>query len=187
MDKIIAESINNHKEALILLEDNLPVIKEICDIFENSLNRGGKIIFMGNGGSAADAQHLAAELVGRFKKDRKALPALALSVNTSILTAVGNDYGFEQIFSRQIESLALPEDVVVAISTSGNSPNILKGVETAKKKKIKTVGFSGKDGGKLAECVDTCLNISSYDTPRVQEIHILAGHLICEVIEKRLT
>ncbi len=187
MEEIIKNSIGRHKEALRVLENQADVIKNIASIFISSLKNKGKIIFCGNGGSCADAQHLTAELVGRFKKDRSAFAALALSTNTSILTAVANDYDFKNVFSRQIEALANSEDVLVGISTSGNSENILKAVIEAKRKKIKTIGFLGREIGKLKNLVDIALCVEIDDTPRIQEIHILAGHIICEIVEEAFT
>jgi D-sedoheptulose 7-phosphate isomerase len=187
MEKITELSLAGHKKALELLEGKLSDIEKIASLFISSLASGGKIIFMGNGGSAADAQHLAAELVGRFKINRRALAAISLSSNTSIITAVGNDFGFMDIFARQIEAIAGSGDLVVGISTSGNSENIIRAVSKAKDMGIKTICFLGKDGGKLKNLVDFSLLIPSPDTPRVQEMHILAGHIICEMVENQLT
>jgi len=185
MNKIVKKSIDGHSEALKLLKQNYQTITDIASIFITSLENKGKIIFMGNGGSAADAQHLAAELVGRFKENRAPLAAMALSVNTSTITAVGNDFGFAQIFSRQVESLASNLDILVGISTSGKSKNIINAIKIAKKSKIKTIGFLGCDGGELKKLVDIPLIISSSDTPRIQEMHLLSGHIICEIVEQR--
>ena len=157
-------------------------IEAIC----SALKSGRKVLLMGNGGSAADAQHIAGELVGRFKKERKAIPAISLSTDTSILTAIGNDYGFEKVFERQIEALGEKGDVVIGISTSGNSPNVVKALETANKMKLVTIGLTGKDGGAIAGMVDYCLNVSSNSTPRIQEVHITAGHVICEMVDFKL-
>ncbi|UCC94956.1 MAG: D-sedoheptulose 7-phosphate isomerase [Candidatus Omnitrophota bacterium] len=187
MEKLIQESIKKHKEAVNLLEANHKALQEIASLFIATLKKKGKIIFMGNGGSAADAQHLAAEFVGRFNRERNPLPALALSTNTSTITAVSNDFGFEDIFLRQIEALGAPQDLVVGISTSGQSLNIIKAVQRAKELGMKTVGFLGKDGGDLKEIIDVSLIIPSFDTPRIQEIHILVGHIICAIVEERLT
>ena len=184
--KIIEEALKEHKKVLSSLEKQIPKIEKIASLCISSLEKGGKIIFCGNGGSAADSQHLAAELVGRFLKERKSLPSLALSVNTSILTAVGNDYGFEKVFSKQIEALGKPKDLLIAISTSGNSKNIIEAVKKAKEKGIKTIGFLGKGGGKLKKLVDISLIVESNNTPRIQEIHILIGHIICEIIENQM-
>ncbi|MBI1301477.1 MAG: SIS domain-containing protein [Alphaproteobacteria bacterium] len=161
--------------------------------FENILNdctksiqSGGKIIFFGNGGSAADAQHLATELTVRYVKDRKAIAAIALTTDTSTLTAAGNDLGFDHIFARQIEALGKPEDVVIAISTSGNSPNVLEALKTAKNLGLKTVGFSGRDGGKMKSLCDHMVIVPSDVTARIQEMHILIGHLLCGGLEQKL-
>lgn len=183
---IVKNSIKNHREALEILENNNRVIEKISALFINTLNNKGKIIFMGNGGSAADAQHLAAEFVGRFKKNRSPLAALAFTTDTSILTAVGNDFGFDEVFARQIEALANPADVVVGISTSGESGNIINAFKKAKMLGIKTIAFLGKDGGRLKDFADISLVISSGDTPRIQEMHILAGHIICEIVEEKM-
>jgi len=185
MEKIINKAIQKHKEALSLLENNKKVIGDIAALFISTLKSKKKIIFLGNGGSAADAQHLAAELVGRFKVNRKALAAIALSTNTSIITAVGNDFSFDEIFSRQIEALAQPKDLVVAISTSGQSKNVITAVKKAKDMGLSVVGFLGKDGGQLSAIVDSALIVPSTDTPSIQEMHILAGHIICDIVESR--
>jgi D-sedoheptulose 7-phosphate isomerase len=151
------------------------------------LRISGKIVFFGNGGSAADAQHLAAELVVKLQNERRGLAALALTTNSSIVTAAANDYGFEQIFARQIESLVGANDVLVALSTSGNSPNILRGAEAGRKRGAYIVGFTGETGGKLAGKVDLLLNAPSRDTQRIQEAHITIGHIACSLIEERVS
>ncbi len=151
---------------------------------KNKLEIGGKLLLMGNGGSAGDAQHIAAELVGRFKKERKALPALALTVDTSSLTALGNDYGFDTIFERQIEAIANEKDVVIGISTSGNSENVVRAIKKASSLGAYTIGLLGNDGGKLKEIVNLPIIIPSNDTARIQEVHITIGHIICEIIEE---
>lgn len=150
----------------------------------DSLRSGGKIIFFGNGGSAADSLHLAAELVVRLRGERPSLAALALTANPSVLTAAGNDYGFEHIFSRQIESLASPHDVVVALSTSGTSPNIIRGLASGRQRGAYLVAFTGETGGALAGSVDLLLNVPSRDPQRIQEAHITIGHIACSLIEK---
>jgi D-sedoheptulose 7-phosphate isomerase len=152
-----------------------------------ALRAGGKIVFFGNGGSAADALHLAAELVVRLRTERRGLAALALTTNPSVLTAAGNDYGFEQIFARQIESLLAPHDVLVALSTSGQSPNILRGVEAGRARGIYLVALTGETGGALAPKVDLLLNIPSLDPQRIQEAHITVGHIACSLIEQLAT
>jgi D-sedoheptulose 7-phosphate isomerase len=152
-----------------------------------SLRGAGKIVFFGNGGSAADALHLAAELVVRLRSDRRGLAALALTTNPSVLTAAGNDYGFERIFSRQIESLVAPQDILVALSTSGESPNIVRGVEAGRARGAYIVGFTGETGGALAGKVDLLLNVPSQDPQRIQEAHITIGHIACALIEQIAT
>lgn len=151
-----------------------------------ALRAGGKVLFFGNGGSAADAQHLAAEFTGRYLKERRALPALALHANTSALTAIGNDYGFDRVFDRQIEALGKEGDIAVGISTSGNSPNVLRALEAAKSKLIYTVALTGASGGKMKEVADCTVSVPSVETPRIQECHILTGHIICEIVEETL-
>lgn len=154
---------------------------------ENALRAGNKLMFIGNGGSAADAQHLAAELVVRFKLNRKGLPALALTVDSSALTAIGNDFGFDQLFSRQVEALGQQGDVLIALSTSGNSENILKAVPVAQAMGIRVIAMTGATGGKLATLADQCLRMPSTDTPRIQEAHTLLGHMLCDLLEQRLS
>jgi D-sedoheptulose 7-phosphate isomerase len=158
-------------------------IAEFAQRSAAAIRRGGKLVFFGNGGSAADAQHLAAELVVRLRTERPGLPALALTTNTSVLTAAGNDYGFERIFSRQMESLVGPHDVVVALSTSGTSPNIVKAIETARARGSFLVALTGETGGALAGKVDILLDIPSRDSQRIQEAHITIGHIVCSLIE----
>ena len=158
------------------------VVKVITTAFQN----GNSVYFAGNGGSAADAQHLAAEFSGRFYKDRKALPSEALHCNTSYLTAVANDYSYEVIYARLIEGITKPGDVLVGICTSGNSGNIVKAFEMAKTKQVVTIGFTGDKGGKMKEISDYLINVPSNDTPRIQESHILVGHIICELVESNI-
>jgi D-sedoheptulose 7-phosphate isomerase len=169
----------------MLLRDTALVstMAEVSRIIVEALRQGNKILLCGNGGSAADAQHIAAEFVGRFAFDRPALPALALSVNSSCVTAIGNDYGFDLVFSRQIEALGKKGDVVIGISTSGNSANVLQAMSTSKRLGIHTVAFGGCTGGKLKSEVDFCLCAPSNETPRIQECHILIGHIISELVE----
>jgi D-sedoheptulose 7-phosphate isomerase len=150
------------------------------------LRSGNKIIFFGNGGSAADAQHLAAELSGRFLKERPSLSGWALTTNSSVLTAIGNDYSFDEIFARQIRGIGSEGDLAFALTTSGNSPNVLRAVQAAREKKMITAGLTGRTGGKLCGAVDHCICIPSDQTPRVQEAHILTGHILCELIEESL-
>ena len=171
-----------------LLNDGALISKlaKVSEVLRDAIQQGNKLLLFGNGGSAADSQHIAAEFVGRFAFDRPALPALALSVNTSCLTAIGNDYGFDLVFSRQIEALGRPGDVAVGISTSGNSPNVLCGLKAAKEKGIHTIAMTGASGGKLKSAVDFCLCAPSNDTPRIQECHILIGHVISELVERAI-
>ena len=171
------------KIALSENEELISVIERAVEIITNAFRQGNKILFCGNGGSAADAQHLAAEFTGRFYKDRQALPAEALHVNTSYLTSVANDYGFDEVYSRMINGIGKKGDILVALSTSGNSANILNAVKTAKEKEMTVIGFTGKSGGKMKDACDLLLNVSSADTPRIQETHILAGHIICQLVE----
>lgn len=159
-------------------------IREIASACADALQRGNKIIFAGNGGSAADAQHLAAELVGRFVRERRSFPAIALTTDSSALTAIGNDYGFEEVFARQLSGLGNPGDVFVGISTSGNSPNVLRALEVAKEKGIISIGLLGRDGGKMKGLSDHSLVVPSDVTARIQEMHILVGHMICEYIDE---
>jgi D-sedoheptulose 7-phosphate isomerase len=173
-----------------LLRDPVVVrsIAQASGVCLNALKGGNKLLLFGNGGSAADAQHIAAEFVGRFAFDRPALPALALSVNSSCLTAIGNDYGFEQVFSRQLEALGRPGDVAMAFSTSGVSPNVLRGISTAKKMGLHTIAFTGSPGGKLREApdLDVCVCAPSSETARIQECHTLMGHVVSELVEQEL-
>ena len=185
IENIIQESINV-KELIVANKDLINRIKSAAQSCVESLQDGGKVHFCGNGGSAADAQHLAAELSGRFYYDRKPLNAEALHVNTSYLTAVANDYSFNMIYSRMIEASAKQGDVLVAISTSGNSENIVKAIETAKQKKMLVVGMTGETGGKMATLCDILINVPSSCTPRIQEAHIMIGHIICELIESTI-
>ena len=171
------------KIALSENEELISVIERAVEIITKAFRQGNKILFCGNGGSAADAQHLAAEFTGRFYKDRQALPAEALHVNTSYLTSVANDYGFDEVYSRMINGIGKKGDILVALSTSGNSANILNAVKTAKEKKMTVIGFTGQSGGEMKGACDLLLNVSSADTPRIQETHILAGHIICQLVE----
>lgn len=171
------------KIALSENEELISVIERAVEIITKAFRQGNKILFCGNGGSAADAQHLAAEFTGRFYKDRQALPAEALHVNTSYLTSVANDYGFDEVYSRMINGIGKKGDILVALSTSGNSANILNAVKTAKEKEMTVIGFTGQSGGEMKDACDLLLNVSSADTPRIQETHILAGHIICQLVE----
>ena len=158
-------------------------INSAVNLIAGRMLLGGKLVLFGNGGSAADAQHVAAEFVGRFNLERKGFPAIALTVDTSILTSIANDYGFEQVFSRQVQALVCEKDIVIAISTSGNSPNVLRGIEEAKRRGAKVIGFTGKTGGKMAKLSDILMNVNSADTWHVQEAHIVILHTICKLTE----
>lgn len=162
----------------------LKAIEEAAGMISLTLASEGKVMFCGNGGSAADAQHWAAEIVGRFQKERPGMAALALTTDTSILTAIGNDYGYERIFARQVEGLGREGDVLVGISTSGNSGNVLAAIETARTKGIRVIGFTAKGGGKMAGLCDVLLDVPSENTARTQEIHEIMGHIICELVEE---
>jgi D-sedoheptulose 7-phosphate isomerase len=184
---VIKSSLREGAElSIVVARDCSTAIFEAADLIATCLRAGGKLLFFGNGGSAADAQHLAAEFVGRFVRERAGLPAIALTTDSSILTAVGNDYGFDQIFARQVQALGRPGDVAIAISTSGNSPNIIEGVKAARNGYLKTIGLSGKDGGLLATEADAVITIASTSTARIQECHITIGHLFCELTEEAL-
>lgn len=161
-------------------------IVEAASLIRDSLAAGGKLLLFGNGGSAADSQHIAAEFVGRFLVERQALPAIALTTDSSILTAVGNDYGFEQVFARQIAAIGNRGDVAIGISTSGNSPNVLAGIKQAQSQEMKTIGLTGKDGSALASLAHIRLAVNSTNTARIQECHITIGHLLCELVERDL-
>lgn len=180
----IKRIINEHQEVLDLIKGQTEKIKEISELIIKTLKKGNKLLIMGNGGSAADSQHFAAEIVGRFQKNRKALPAIALSTDTSILTAVGNDYGYDKIFSRQVEGLANRGDAVLCFSTSGNSKNVLEAAEEAAKQGCLSIGFLGKDGGALKDKCDISIIVETDTTARVQEMHLMIYHIICELVEK---
>jgi D-sedoheptulose 7-phosphate isomerase len=182
--KIITDSISV-KQKLLSDESMIKTTKQVVDVIVQSFKAGNRVYFAGNGGSAADAQHLAAEFSGRFYTDRLALPAEALHCNTSYLTAVANDYSFDEIYARLIRGIANAGDVLVGLSTSGNSANIVRAFETAREKKVITIGFTGESGGKLKSVSDYLFNIPSTDTPRIQESHILLGHIVCELVEKQ--
>jgi len=182
--KIIKSSIDT-KQSVLQNEGLLKTIEATIDIIVNAFRNGNRVYFCGNGGSAADAQHLAAEFSGRFYTDRKAMPAEALHCNTSYLTAVANDYSFDEIYSRLIDGIGEAGDVLVGLSTSGNSANIVKAFESAKKKEMITIGFTGKSGGNMKHLCDHLVNIPSTDTPRIQESHIMVGHIICQLVEEK--
>ena len=174
------------KQCLLKSADVVLTVANVSELLANALRRGNKVLLFGNGGSAADAQHIAAELVGRFAFDRPALPVIALSVNSSCVTAIGNDYGFDRVFSRQLEALARPGDIAIGISTSGNSPNVVLALLVARKMGLHTVALTGRTGGSLLKNVDHCICVPSNETPRIQECHILVGHIISELVEREL-
>ncbi len=185
MDQIIRRRLADHMEVLQkLMASDLPQKLEQCaEIVEKALREGHKVLFCGNGGSAADSQHLAAEFVGRFQKERKGLPAIALTVDTSILTAVSNDYGYERVFARQVQALGSAGDVLIGISTSGNSKNVLLAIEEARKKGMACIGMTAEGGGQMAGECDICLAVPAMVTARAQEMHILMGHILCELVD----
>ena len=183
--EIIQESIKA-KQQILADEEILKTVIDCVDEIVKAFMNGNKVLFCGNGGSAADAQHLAAEFSGRFYKDRDALPAEALHCNTSFITAVGNDYGFEHIYSRMIKGIGNKGDVLVGLSTSGNSKNIINAFEAARKKGMITIGFTGSSGGQMKPLCDYLVNVPSTDTPRIQECHITLGHIVCQLVEEKV-
>jgi D-sedoheptulose 7-phosphate isomerase len=174
------------KERLLADANLIATVSRVAEVLIDAFQAGNKVLLFGNGGSAADAQHIAAEFVGRFAFDRAPLPALALSVNTSCVTAIGNDYGFDLVFARQIEALARRGDVAIGITTSGNSPNVIEAMSTAKKMGLHTAGLTGSKPCKLNHAVDHCISAPSEETPRIQECHILVGHIISELVERTI-
>lgn len=182
--KIIQASIDT-KQQIIKNDMLLLSIEKVVDLITYAFKHGNRVYFCGNGGSAADAQHLAAEFSGRFYTDRKALPAEALHCNTSYLTAVANDYGYDVVYSRMIDGIGQTGDVLIGLSTSGNSENIIRAFEVAKQKGMITIAFTGETGGKMKDMVDYLINIPSKDTPRIQESHIMIGHIICQLVEEK--
>jgi len=181
----IVKQIEDSIELKKYLQREAKNLVAMADLLVDAFKRGNKVLLFGNGGSAADAQHIACELAGKFYLDRPPLPAIALTTNTSALTAIGNDYGYEEIFSRQLKALVKQGDIVIGISTSGKSSNVLRGIEEAKRLGATTIAFMGQ-GGRLKELVDLVLSIPSVDTPRIQEAHITAGHIICYLVEQAL-
>jgi len=187
MDKIIQKRFKESAEVKArFLKENLAKLLEVIKLISHTFEAGNKVFFFGNGGSAADAQHIAAEFVNRYIMDRPPLPAIALTTDTSILTSIANDMAFSEIFSRQLKALGKEGDVAVGISTSGNSPNVIRAFEVAKEMGMKSVALTGNDGGVLTKIADLSLTVSSNSTPRVQETHILVGHLLCEMVEHQL-
>ena len=186
METIFEKSLINSSATIEAVMRLKKPFMEFCNVVIEAMNKGNKIIFCGNGGSAADAQHLTAEFTGRFFLERRPLPAIALNTNVSAITAIANDYGYDEIFLRQTQALAQPGDVLVGISTSGNSKNIVKAFEYATSIGVTTVAFTGEAGGKMKEIADILLNVPSSCTPRVQEAHITMGHIMCEIVEQAL-
>ena len=186
MEKIknIIQASIDVKQLILADEKLMQTVKDCINVMVSAFEKGNKVLFCGNGGSASDAQHLAAEFSGRFYTDRDALPAEALHCNTSYMTAVANDYSYDVIYSRLIKGIGIPGDVLVGLSTSGNSKNIVKAFEVAKEKKMITIAFTGSTGGKLKKHADFLINIPSDDTPRIQESHITLGHIICQMVEE---
>ena len=184
-ESLIQSAVEQSNEVTARLgREQAGTIRQISELFIDVLRCGGTIYFCGNGGSAADSQHVAAEFVGRFLRERRPLPAAALTTNTSILTAVGNDYGFDQVFARQVRAQVTDRDAVAGISTSGGSKNVLVALEAAREQGARTVGFTGSPGEPLASATDVCLCVPSAQTPRIQEAHILAWHIICDLVEQ---
>ena len=183
VQSVFGKAIRDHLEVAAQLESQLSVLQEIGLALTAALRGGGKILWCGNGGSAADSQHLAAELVGRFRRERRGLASISLTTDTSILTSVANDFGFDSVFSRQVEAIGRPGDLLVALSTSGNSRNVVAALEAARSKGLTTVALTGKGGGKMAQLADHVLSVESTDTARIQEVHILAGHMLCDWVE----
>ncbi len=184
LERIVSAFRESAEVKLAFVELYREKIYEVGTIMATAIKDGNKILLFGNGGSAADAQHIAAEIVGRFKKERRGLPAIALTTDTSILTAVGNDYGFDTVFERQVEALCLPGDVAVGITTSGNSENVLRGLKKAHELGATTVAFTGRNGGKVVDVAHYSFVVPSYETPRIQECHITLGHVLCEIIDE---
>lgn len=180
---IFAGAISDHLEVVSQMQQQIELLGTIANAMVAVLRNGGKILWCGNGGSAADSQHLAAELVGRFRRERGGLPSIAMTTDTSILTAVANDYGYDQVFSRQVQALGMPGDLLVGLSTSGNSPNVVAALEVAQARGLQTVAFTGSGRGKIAVSANHVFAVEARDTARIQEAHILAGHMICDWIE----
>ena len=183
IENLVADSLRIKSEFFLV---NAPVIEQTAGKMARAIKAGGKLLLFGNGGSAADAQHIAAELVGRFMPDRPPLPALSLSTDTSALTAISNDYGFSAVFARQLQALGKTVDIALGISTSGNSPNVLEALEAARQKSMFTIGFTGQDGGKMRSLADVLFCVPSRVVPRIQEAHITLGHVLCELIDREL-
>lgn len=182
---LIGAALDAHREMVQALEQLRAPIATFAAQVSAAIERGGRVFWMGNGGSAADSQHLAAELVGRFERERPGLPAIALTTDTAVLTSVANDYGFEAVFARQVEALCRPGDVLVGLSTSGNSANILRAMECAARLDVHRIGLTGAGGGRLRDCCELWLGVPSRSTARIQEAHMLIGHILCDLVEQR--
>ena len=182
-ESVFGSAIAEHLDVIRGVQEQQDLLERIARVMADALFRGNQILWCGNGGSAADSQHLAAELVGRFRRERQGLPSVALTTDTSILTAVANDYGYEAVFSRQVEAIGRPGDVLVGISTSGNSHNVMLAIETANLRGITTVAFTGEGGGRIGALADHLFAVGSRNTARIQEAHILAGHMLCDWLE----
>ncbi len=181
---MVIEQLHDHQQTLQRVIDTIvPNIEAACQLIITTINNGNKVLLAGNGGSAADAQHIAAELSGRFVKDRKALPGIALTTDTSAITSIANDYGYDFVFSRQLEALAQPGDLFIGISTSGNSQGIINAITSAKNHKCKVIGLTGRDGGKMKGTCDIDIIVPSETTARIQEVHILVGHILCTAVD----
>ncbi|MEA3353776.1 MAG: D-sedoheptulose 7-phosphate isomerase [Campylobacterota bacterium] len=187
MENIIKKEFQGHLETIqkVIETMNKP-LQEASLVIVEALKNGNKVLLFGNGGSAADAQHIAAELTGRYKTERRGLPGIALTTDTSVLTAIGNDYGYDRVFDRQVEALANKGDVLIGISTSGNSKNVINAFKVGQELGCKIIGFSGRDGGGMNEYCDINLVVPSNDTPRIQEMHILFGHIICQIVDNEI-
>jgi D-sedoheptulose 7-phosphate isomerase len=187
MEDYIRLQLRSHGKVMEAIEEQMTAtIAAAAELISEALKNGKKLLVMGNGGSAADAQHMAAEIIGRFKMERRGLPAIALTTDSSILTAIANDYGFDMVFRRQVEALATKGDVVVGITTSGSSPNVRNALLLAGEMGCRTIGLLGRDGGTIRDCVEIDLTVPAADTPRIQEGHITIIHIICDLVEKRL-
>lgn len=184
MRDVIENEINDHIRVANSLHNLTEEVTKSAILCIDSIKNGGKILLFGNGGSAADAQHIAAELVGRYKIKRKGLPAIAITTDTSVITSISNDFGYTHVFDRQLEAIAMKGDIAIGISTSGNSENVISGLKLASTLECKTIGFSGQDGGKMSNICDINLIVPSEDTPRIQEMHIVIGHTICHLIDQ---
>jgi D-sedoheptulose 7-phosphate isomerase len=182
-ETVFGKAIAEHLEVIRDLEQHQELLESIARVMAAALHRGNTILWCGNGGSAGDSQHLAAEIVGRFRRERRGLPSIALTTDTSILTSISNDYGYEAVFSRQVEAIGKPGDVLVGISTSGNSHNVIAALETARLHGVTTIAFTGAGGGRMGVLVDHLFAVDSRDTARIQEAHILAGHMLCDWLE----